>query len=135
MAIQYTIIDELELVVTKAGGVFTDEELVGHFTRIVDDPKFNAEYFRLTDLRQVLEFRITKEGIQEAARRVPFDSHSMTALVASDSFDKQLATLWGVMATHSNAYFFITHQFIEALIWLGLEAKEQAIRSYLNSLN
>ncbi|WNO10454.1 hypothetical protein [Teredinibacter sp. KSP-S5-2] len=135
MAIDYTIMKELELVVTKVSGVFTDEELVGHFSRLVEDPDFRPEFTRLTDLRHVLVFEITKEGVQEAARRVPFDSHSMSALLISDLTRREWATLWGVTAMSSNAFFFTTDILLEALVWLGLEAKENQIRSYLNSLN
>lgn len=131
MTIEYTILKELELVVSRVYGIFTDEELFNHFTKLASDRRFNPSYSRLTDLRCVTHLAVTPGGLRMAAGELPFSQESMTALVITPVFAKEMASLWGVTATSSNAYYLITENLDDALTWFGMNTKKKIIEAHL----
>ncbi|WNO10567.1 hypothetical protein [Teredinibacter sp. KSP-S5-2] len=129
MTIEYTILEDLELVVSRVYGTFTNDELYNHFSVLASDRRFCPRY----SLRYVSQMQVTPDGIKQAAKRKPFDSLSATVLLIPSSYEKGMAHFWGVLSTSSNAYFYVTDNVDDALERLGISAKKPNIEPHLYS--
>jgi hypothetical protein len=63
MAIRYEIDAPRGIVLTTADGILTDDELLDHKRRLVEDPRFTPGMKELSDVRGVDQLEVTPEGI------------------------------------------------------------------------
>jgi hypothetical protein len=77
----YTIDPNQRVVYSRAWGILTDGDLLGHQSRLKADPAFDPSFNQLFDFRTVTEARLTSDGVHHLARRNAFGLHSRRAFV------------------------------------------------------
>ena len=55
------------LVLSRGWGVFTEQDLLGHFTTLGADPNFQSTFSQLADLRRVERAELSKPFIRRHA--------------------------------------------------------------------
>lgn len=133
MAIEYSILEELELVVTRTFGAVSDKQVVDHFNELVQDPKFKPHFALLSDIRFITENNISDGNLKSEAQLSPYDRKAMRALLVKRTEERKKAGQYGVQSTHSNAYYKVTDDIQDALTFLGLSQQADLILPHLHA--
>ena len=120
MPATYEIDVARRLVLTRAWGVFTEQDLLGHFTRLGEDPAFRSTFSQLADLRDVERAELRKEVIRRHALEYLFDRHAQRAIVVSSAEHYELARIYADFAQYAPQNVRVFRDIHDAEEWLGL---------------
>jgi hypothetical protein len=111
------------LVLSRAWGVFTEQDLLGHFTTLGADPNFQPTFSQLADLRRVERAELSKPFIRRHALEHLFSSKAQRAIVVSSAEHYELARIYADFAQYAaqNVHVFF-RDIHDAEEWLGIEA-------------
>ncbi len=132
MTIEYSILEDLELVITQTYGAVTDEQVVEHFRILSQDPKFKPNFLLLSDIRYITQNTITEENLKSEAKLSPYDRKTMRVILVKRSQERKKANQYGVHSTQSNAYYRVTDDIDDALSWLGIDQQAGLILPLLH---
>lgn len=93
MPADYEIETEAGVVVSRAWGTLTDEDLLQHHRRLGGDPAFDASMNHYFDFEGVDTVELSARGIRVLAGRSPFGPESRRALVV----DPDRPALFGML--------------------------------------
>jgi hypothetical protein len=79
----YTIDPGLRLVISRAWGLFTNEELITHYQRLRTDPAFDPSFRQLVDLRAVQALDMAPVTLETVAQLRVFAPGSRRVLLTS----------------------------------------------------
>jgi hypothetical protein len=116
----FEIDPQRELVICRAWGVLTDEELRCHYSRMVADPAFRPEYRQLADLRDVTDFTVNSRTIEDAARQQVFAPGTRRAFVAPKGVAFGLARMFSMYSAAANQAMEVFAEPRPAEEWLGV---------------
>jgi hypothetical protein len=116
----YEIDAQRELVICRAWGQLTGEELRAHYKRMLADPAFRPEYRQLADLRDVTDFTVDSRTIEDAARLHVFAPGTRRAFVAPQGVAFGLARMFAQHSTGADQRMEVFADAQSAERWLGV---------------
>jgi len=129
MPISYSIDTEAGIVLTKASGRLSDEDILGHKKSLIEDPRFEPGMREISDVRDVTELAVTPTGIRTF---VSFDRASATdrsghrlAIVASEDFVFGTARMYQMTGSEDDSVG-VFRCLDEARAWLGVETPSRS---------
>jgi hypothetical protein len=129
MPCHYTVVSELQLVVTTCWGRVTFAEAKAHQDQLKSDPAFRPEFSQLFELDRVTDFALSLEEAKLLASGSNFFSaSSRRAWVSSDPVIFGMGRLMEAYSemAGSQAQTSVFSDRTEALKWLGLNVRPQA---------
>ena len=126
MTIKYRIHEDLALVVTRFLDSVSDDEFVGSYKRLLNDPAMRPGYNELADLRECKNFTITMGGMQQVGRMtetflLDHPEGMRTAVIAPKSLNFALARMYEMWNDPTSESVMVFRDPDEAKKWLGLE--------------
>ena len=120
MTVRYSIDKQRRLVLTKAEGCVTFDDVRRHQDRLLADPEFDASFDQLIDATSVTKVDISPDELRTVAHRHVFSLKSRRALVATkpDVFGVgRMMEIYQEDSGHTELEVFYSMD--EALKWLG----------------
>lgn len=125
MPISYRIDVEHCLILTTASGTLTDDDIVQHKARIVQDPDFRPGMKELSDIRGVDQLNVTPAGIMEMVNQDAKDSTTVgshqLALVVSKEVAFGMARMYQSLTKPNIETVGVFRDIDEARVWLQLK--------------
>jgi len=124
MPADFFIDTQLGIVFSKAVGVFTLADCLGHTDRLQSRPEFRPEFNQLFDFRRVSEVALSNDDIRRLAQRTIFSTTSRRAFVVSGDLEFGIGRMFEAyrdIAGESGIMMF--REMKEALSWLSLSAE------------
>jgi hypothetical protein len=121
MPATYWIDAARRLVLTRGWGVFTEQDLLGHFTTLAADPAFQPTFSQLADLRHVDRAEVSKPFIRRRALERLFSSSARRAIVVSSADHYELARIYAEFAQYASQNVHVFRDIHDAEEWLGIE--------------
>jgi hypothetical protein len=122
MPASYRIDVARRLVLTRAWGVCTAQDLFDHYTALGADPAFDPSFVQLVDLREVERADMEPSVIRRHALEHLFGSGTQRALVTASNVAYELARMYGTFAAYVPQNVRVFRDMRDAQQWLGLEA-------------
>jgi len=122
MPASYRIDVERRLVLSRAWGVFTAQELYDIYTTLAADPAFDPSFVQLVDLRDVVRPYMEPSIIRRHALEYLFASGTQRALVTSSDVAYELARMYKTFAEYVPQNVQVFRDMHDAERWLGLAA-------------
>jgi hypothetical protein len=106
MPISYSIDPERRLVLTKAWGVLTDNDLLQHKENLARDPAFSVGMRELSDVREIQRLDVTSTGVRAMVahddRRAHQSAQHRMALVVPNDEVFGMARMYQTMGAPDN---------------------------------
>ena len=122
MPASYRIDVARRLVLSRAWGVFTAQELYDHFTSLAANPAFDPSFPQLVDLRGVERPYMEPSIIRRHALEFLFGPGTQRALVTASDVAYELARMYGNFAAYVPQNVRVFRDMHDAEHWLGLDA-------------
>ena len=122
MPASYRIDVARRLVLTRAWGVFTAQELYDNFNSLAADPAFDPSFAQLVDLREVQRPYMEPSIIRRHALEYLFGGKTPRALVTSTDVAYELARMYSDVAAVVPQNVRVFRDMHDAEHWLGIEA-------------
>jgi hypothetical protein len=122
MPASYRIDVARRLVLSRAWGVFTAQELYDHFNTLAADPLFDPSFPQLVDLREVERPYLEPSIIGRHALEYLFGGSTQRAIVTSSGVEYQLARMYATIAAYVPQNVRVFRDMHDAEQWLGIEA-------------
>ena len=128
MPISYRIDRERALVITEAWGVLTDEDILDHKTRLLNDPGFEPKLMELSDIRSIERLDVTQAGIKamvqhDAANLARRAGHRVLLVVPNDLVFG-MARMYELMGSRDAGGVEVFRSMEEADAWLAKRARD-----------
>ena len=124
MPIDYRIDTKLGVIFTSANGVLTDQDLLQHKRRLLEDPQFRAGLAELSDVRNVDRLDVTPEGIRRFAQQDAADATTLgdykLAIVASEPVVFGMARMYQARTSEALSNVMVFRTVSEARVWLAV---------------
>lgn len=117
----YEIDAERGLVVCRAWGDLSSEDLHNHYRRLAADPAFSPHFEQLADLTEVTQFTVDSEAIESEARSSIFAPGTRRALVAPKGLAYGLARMFAAHGAASGQEMEVFTELGPAEKWLGVQ--------------
>src|SRR5688572_19219801 len=118
----YRIDAEHQLVIGRAWGIVTGDDIHRHYDRLRADPDFSPEYRQLADLRDVERVEADSASVQREARRRTFSPSAKRAFVVQEAHVYGMIRMFGTISETSGSSIEIFSTLREALESLDLPA-------------
>ena len=130
MSVSYQIDVNRELIVCRIQGNYNNDDLIGFFKELADDPDFNGNYDEIVDGRAITSSEITEDGLRHAAKMADiFTADSHRALVVNAGLSHGLSRMFLTLNEHKPSRLRLFTEMSEALSWLGLDSVTQEANS------
>lgn len=120
MSMSYKIDQERRVVLTRAWGVLSTQELVEVTSRILLDPRFDPTYRSLGDLRDVTDITVDALHTAHMAATPLFALDTRRAIVATSDVAYGMARMFAAYAERNGQEVRIFREMAEAEEWLEL---------------
>jgi hypothetical protein len=124
MPLAYVIHAELRLVVVRAWGVLSTDEVLAVIGALYQDPQFRSDFRELVDARKVTVLHVSPAGIREIATSNPYSSAARRAIVVSSEVAFGMARMYEMMRDPSPDEVQVFREYASALEWLGVSERE-----------
>jgi hypothetical protein len=127
MPIDYSIDDQRKIVLTRAWGTLTDEDLLLHKDRLSRDPAFTSELRQLSDIRAIERLEVTTKGVgamvaHDSRHPAQRDAHRLALVVPNDEVFG-MARMYQLMAGGERPVR-VFRSMADAEAWLELDGLE-----------
>lgn len=119
MAYSYSIDARRRLVVSRASGVFTPEDVVAVRELVARDPAFDPTYDQIIDLTEATDLKFDYDTMLAVAASSLSQSFVRRAIVARTAAQYSLACIFQVASEQSGQRIDIFATFEEAAEWMG----------------
>ncbi len=119
MPIEFTILPEERLVVSRCTGVIAMRDVSLHQDQLAADPTFEPEFDQIFDARALERVDMGRAALIAIARRSPFSDDSRTAVITSDALGIGLAKVFGAMVKGGRRDLRVFAHIEEAKSWLA----------------
>jgi len=109
------------LVLSRGWGVFTEQDILSHFTTLSVDPSFQPTFSQLADLRRVEHAEVSKEFVRRHALEHLFSSRAQRAIVVSSAEHYELARIYSDFAQYASQNVHVFRDMHDAEEWLGIQ--------------
>lgn len=120
MPYTYEIDAGRSLVITCASGDVTDDDVEGHYERLLTDPLFDPVFQQLIDLRDATDLAITPRFVVQHAARPIFQPGVKRAIVGDQEFQYGSGRMFAALAKTSGQLVWVFRRRDEAERWLDL---------------
>jgi len=110
----------LRLVLVRAWGTVSDEELAEHARALRADPRFRPDFRQLGDLRGITTLDATRAGIRQLAELSPFGAGARRAIVVGSEVAFGMARMYELMRGEGQDEVEVFRDLPAALDWLGI---------------
>jgi hypothetical protein len=125
MTIRSSIDEQRRLVLTKAEGCVTFDDMRGHQDRLLADPEFDASFDQLIDATNVTRLDISADEVRTFAHRHVFSPKSRRALVAAKPVVFGLGRMAEIYREdEGDTEVEVFYSVEEALKWLGRDEEK-----------
>ena len=100
MPYSYLIDVKREIVFSRIWGTLTDEHVAAHAMALKEDPRFDAEFNQVLDMRELDDLQVTSHGIRKLAPIVPFRLDARRAFIVGTG---QAEALSRILFTYTEA--------------------------------
>jgi len=111
------------LVLSRGWGVFTEQDILDHFTTLSVDPSFQPTFSQLADLLSVEHAAVSKEFVRRHALEHLFSRTARRAIVVSSADHYELARIYAEFAQYASQNVHVFRDMHDAKEWLGLETE------------
>ena len=118
LAFSYSIDPHRRLVVSRASGVFTPEDVVAARKRVARDPAFDPTYDQIIDLTEAADLQFDYDAMLSVAASSLSQSSVRRAIVARSAEQYSLACIFQVASEQSGQRIDIFATFDEAVEWI-----------------
>lgn len=126
MTVEYSFIEERNLVWVRMGGTVTFEQMAGYLKSLSKDPRYNPPMKKLVDFRKCLDYPLTREEAEEFARLnrelSSVFSDEKCAMVAPGDLQYGMSRVHEMYTTGSGLEIAVFRQLRDALNWLEVDA-------------
>jgi hypothetical protein len=125
MSWNYRIDEERRFVITAAWDSLSGSEVIEHQRKLLNDPRFQRDFFQLLDFAGVIDFQMDRTNVAELARFDLFSARSRRAFFAPTPLAYGMSRMFMAFREASGQeqmQVFRDHS--EALQWLGLHHRE-----------
>lgn len=119
MPAEYEINAERRLVITHASGILSDFDVLDYYRRLKADPRFDAAFNQLCDLRPVTRIATAPETLRELARNKIFSPTARRAFITQSGADFGLARMFQAFCEIEGTSIGVFKDSREAEAWLG----------------
>jgi hypothetical protein len=119
LAFTYSIDRQLRLIVSRASGVFTPDDVLSVRAQAARDPTFDPTYDQIIDLTGVADLRFDYDAMLALAASSLSQSFVRRAIVAPNAEQYSLACIFQVASEQSGQRIDIFATFEEAAEWMG----------------
>ena len=119
LAFSYSIDPHRRLVVSRASGVFTPEDVVATRQLVARDPAFDPTYDQIIDLTEATDLKFDYDTMLAVAASSLSQSFVRRAIVARTAEQYSLACIFQVASEQSRQRIDIFATFDEAVEWIG----------------
>jgi hypothetical protein len=121
MPVNYRIDEERRLVVATAWDRVTGAEVVEQQRKILNDPRFEPDFFQFLDLADVMQMEIERPTVAELARFDLFSAKSRRAFFAPNPLAYGIARMFvAFREANGQEQVQVFKDRSEALQWLGV---------------
>lgn len=120
MPASYEIDPQQRLVISRAWGVLSDDDLHEHYAALTADPAFDPSFRQLADMRDVTRVTTSSTAIEEAAEIPAFTPGVRRAVVAAADLHFGLARMFAAYAESLGQEVRVFRELGAAREWLGL---------------
>ncbi len=132
MPFSYEIVPSMRLVLNKAAGVVTAEDLIVAVQQIGQHPDFQPDFNQFYDLTGVDDFQMSSAGVRQLAAANPFGKGSRRALLCAKDLVFGMARMYQMLTDDRDDEFFVSKNIDEALNWLEVsEDEDRRIRQFI----
>ena len=121
----YVLDISLRLVLSRAWGVLTAEELLAHASALGKDPRFEPDFNQLSDLRDVRGVALASPDIRDLARLNPFGAGARRAIVSATDEVFGLSRMYEMVRDQPSDEIIVFRDLPPALEWLGLSGRPE----------
>jgi hypothetical protein len=122
MSFDYHVDPIRGLVISRAWGILTDQDLLAHPRALAEDPLFRPSMNQLTDFREVTDFRVESATIHRIAGLSPFGAGARRALLVGSESLYGMARMYQILRDTAPDDLQVFRELDAALEWLGLKA-------------
>ena len=119
MAFTYSIDPQRRLIVSRASGVFTPDDVLAVRQQAARDPAFDPTYDQIIDLAQATDLKFDYDTMLAVAASSLSQSFVGRAIVARNAEQYSLACIFQVASEQSGQRIDIFATFEEAAEWMG----------------
>src|SRR3954465_10520793 len=119
MPASYRIDVARRLVLTRAWGVFTAQDLYDHYSTLSTDPAFDPSFPQVVDMRDIERVDMEPSIIRRHALEFLFASRTQRAIVTSSDIEYQLARMYKAVAEYVPQNVRVFRTMHDAEQWLG----------------
>jgi hypothetical protein len=116
----YTIHLPRRLVLSRAWGIVTGEDLVAHASHLSADPRFEPTFSQIIDFTGVVDIAVSTTTIHQLARLSPFGRGARRVFVAGSDVIYGMARMFQMLREPVADEVHIVRAMDPALQWLGL---------------
>jgi len=124
MPASYEIDRERRLILNRAWGVLTADDLRVTREKLQDDPEFQSDFAQLFDLRDVTEIAISSTMMGNVASSSVFLPGVRRAFVTGNAMQFGMARMFAAHAEIHRQQVRVFREMSEALAWLGEPADD-----------
>ena len=128
MTLEYEFLEKWKLVLVKITGIVTFKEMAGHLTSLSKDPRYVPPMRKLIDLRECLNYSLTREQAEKLAALNRELIHSFKdercAIVAPGDLAFGMSRAHEMYTSGSGLDIQVFRKLRDALEWLGISSDE-----------
>ena len=131
MPADYHIDPARSLVVSRAWGTLTDEDMIGHAKALASDPRFRRDMRHLFSFDDVRDPRLSSDAVRTVARLNPFGPGARRAVVVRSDAAFGVARMYELSRSPAPDDLQVFRELEAALEWLGLTADKAEVLAAL----
>lgn len=118
MPVSYRLDSARHLVLSRAWGVLTDQEIEAHYKRLAADPGFQPTYRQLCDMMEVTRLDATADMLRRLAQQSIFSPGTRRAFVAAQDSHYGLTRMFQVFCEIEGTRVEVFRDLASAETWL-----------------
>lgn len=121
------------LVISRAWGVLTDEELLARTRALAEDPRVRPDMRQLSDFREVTDLKVHGATIHAMVGLNPFGAGARRAVIVGSDASYGMARMYQLLQDTAPDSVDVFRELEPALEWLGLTEDADDVRAALAS--
>ena len=118
MPLKIEIFPELEIVLTIATGVVTDQAVLDHDRALEKMRQFEPRFNHILDVTAMSENLLTLAGLKEIAEKTPFSPQCRRAYILVGNDAAKTAGVFAELTNMQSDQLYVTHDRESAYKWL-----------------
>ena len=121
------------LVISRAWGVLTDDDLLGRARTLAHDPRIRPDMRQLSDFREITELKVHSATIREMVALSPFGTGARRAVIVGSDASYGMARMYQLLQDTTPESVDVYRELEPALAWLELTDAAAEVSAALGS--